>query len=184
MFSLIVSLVLVSNVLSASPSAIREANEVRRQEKLSQIDSQREEFRERLAQIADERKQKIVENIAERITQVNGKWVSHWNNVLDRLNGILAKIEARDPVISTSAAETAIAAAQVAVDAQEGNTYEIEITDVKTLGGNVSASLKEFHEDLREVRALVKTAREEVVKVLRNLKANKASGDSEDEDEE
>ena len=184
MFSLIASLVLLANTVT--PSSVQryrgaiEEFRANRQQALDEIRQNREELREKLSEIRDERKQKIIENLAERIVNVNNKWVEHWNNVLERLSGILAKIEVRLPDTDTSAAEAAIASAQEAVNTQAGKTYDIAITDEETLGENVSEVLREFHGDLREVHALVKTAREEVVKALRNLKAS----ESEEEDEE
>lgn len=173
MFSLFTSVILLTSIVSprVSPSTVRDAA-------IEKREVMRDEFRQKLTQIRDERKQKIVENLATRIANVNTKWVEHWNNVLARLENILAKIEERSGgEVDTASAEAAIATAQEAVNTQAGKTYEIEITDEETLGENVSKTLGEFHKDLRVVHALVKTAREEVVKALRALKAEGGRGE-------
>lgn len=145
--------------------------QARKKEAESKRNQAQGEFRRKLAEISDERKQKIVENVDTRIVQVNSKWVEHWNNVLTRLSQIVAKIDERsDGSVDTVSAKNAIATAQNAVAAQAAKTYEIKIEGDETVGENTRATLKIFHEDLRKVHAQVKTAREEVVKALRELK--------------
>jgi hypothetical protein len=166
-----------TNILEAREAALERRKaalaefEAKRREALEEIKTRREEFKVKLAEIRDERKQKILENLDARIANVNTKWVTHWSNTLTRLTEILAKIEEKSGgEVEIAAAEAAIAAAQTAVNTQAGNTYEFEIGDEETLGESISTTLKEFHEDLRVVQAAVKTAREEVGKVLRELK--------------
>lgn len=185
MFSALVSLVLLANTVSSTPprnttandsvSRFRNAQEVRvenRREAVDEFRSNRAEFREKVAQVRDERKREILTNLDERIESVNTKWVEHWNEVLSRLSSIVSKIEARDETIDTSGADAAIARAQNAVNEQAVKVYEIEIDGEETLGQNARAALQEFHQDLREVQAFIKEARGEVVELLRILKAN------------
>ena len=59
-------------------------------------------------------------------------------------------------------AEAAIEVARAAVDAQAGETYEVEITDETRLRAEVGKARKELHDDLKAVFDLVKAAREAV----------------------
>lgn len=131
----------------------------------------REEFRERLRLIVDNRKQQIVENIDSRIPTLNEKWVTHWGNVLDRLETLVDKMATRldDQTLADSARE-AIATARASVAGQAEKVYMIEITDESALGANVSATIAEFHADIRTVVADVNSAREAVVSLLNTLK--------------
>lgn len=165
MISVLVSLALLANVVS-SPAA-REQIQIRKQEAVQNTQLKREEYRHRLAEIKDERRQRIVENLDQRIIQVNDKWVGHWNNVLSRLETILAKIKQESPGADIAAAQAAIVKAQEAVDSQADKVYSIEIVDDENLGQNVRSTISELHADLREVRALVKAARDEVVDIIR-----------------
>jgi len=141
---------------------------------IDKVETKRQEFRDKLAEIRDGRKQKILENLDTRIVSVNTKWVNNWNNVLTRLSGILAKIELRSDDAGVQAqvdeAKVAIELAQNAVNEQAGKTYVFEIGEEETLGDNASETLSVFHADLRKVHALVKEARSETVDALRLLK--------------
>lgn len=175
----------------AREEAIKEREEAmeelraRKQEAAEEREQKREEFRAKLIEIQNERKQKILENIDERIVKVNEKWVEHWSNVLDRLTSIVAKIDERSGgEVDTSAAKTAIANAESAINTQAGMVYEITIEDEETLGENVSEVLEKFHSDLREVHTTIKTAKEEVVKALRSLKSTNGDDDESEEGNE
>lgn len=181
MFSTIVSFVLLANVVSASPvnratttdsEMLRTRQEERvqnRQEILDEALKHREEFRQRVANIKDEKKQQILINIDERFLNVNEKWTTHWNAVLDRLTEILAKIETKYPSADTAAAKAAIESARAEVTLQAEKTYEMDLTDEENVRVEVKAQLALFKQDLRAVETEVKAAREEVVKVYRNL---------------
>ena len=184
--SLIVTLSVISPLAQLRPNTVstdRVQNVKQVQTRVEETREQmREEFRQNLQRITDERKQTVVENIYERIAAQNEKWVNHWNNVLTRLTSILDKAESRvESSASTEAdlssfnlamdnAREAIRVAQAAVDEQAGKTYQIEITDETTLGQVVRSTIADFRNDLRATMGSVQEAKEAVVEVMRHLK--------------
>lgn len=146
---------------------MREAKEAAMEE----AKTAREEFKERLRLIQDERKRQVVERIDTNMARFNEKWVEHWNKVLSRLREILAKIDSRvdklaeagkdvsDVKSAIAKAETAIDAAQAAINEQAGKTYVIEIGEEETLGENVSSVVKQFRDDIKGIIEKVKIAR-------------------------
>ncbi|RJR29608.1 hypothetical protein C4564_01945 [Candidatus Microgenomates bacterium] len=143
----------------------------------------RENLRLQLTQIKDERKQQIVESAMERIQSMNDRWVAHWENVLERLAGILDKVEIRADESSLSAtdklsiealissARDAIAAASMSVNTQASKVYNIEITDESTLGSNMKAVMAQLRDDTRNVIEDINVARKAVAEVLSALKS-------------
>lgn len=170
----------------------REEIQTRIQQAASASAQRREEFQNHLQEIRDERKQSIVENIDTRLSSVNEKWVTHWNNVLSRLSEILVKLQTRldeyagdaDTTALSSAitqAQTSINTAQAAVTAQAGKTYTIDITDETTLGDDVSSTISDFHSDIQEVLDTVKAAREDVHNVFVEVRKLTNLGNTTDE---
>lgn len=154
----------------------------RREEAVETRERKQDEFQLKLQTIKDERKQKIVENLAERIVSMNNRWADHWGNVLGRLSDILIKISLRTDTLATSGkevggvqiaitkAQEAISVAQKAVSDQAVMSYDIEISTEDTLGEVVSGSLGDFHDDLKETQELVKAARDAVKEALDSLR--------------
>lgn len=169
--------------------------QTRRQEAIDNAKARLEEFRAKVNEIKDQRKQRIVTNLAERFGSVNEKWTAHWSRVLSRFSEILAKMEERVGHIAEetgkdvsgaqdaiSAAEAAVAGAQEAVAAQAGKTYVPEIDSEATVGENVRSLVEEFHADLRATLEHVKTARQAMTDALSSMKSlAEDGGDSEGE---
>lgn len=142
----------------------------------------REEFKERLAEIKNARKRLTVQRIDISLEAINNKWIDHWNRVLDRLSELLAKVESRADKAEAAgkdvsdvrdlivAAGAAIDAAQEEVNSQAENVYVIEIDEEENLGTGVSTAIKELKDDLGVVREAVKAAHDAVRDVLRELK--------------
>lgn len=138
------------------------------------IASQTADIRLKLSEISDERKQQVVENLLERIGDLNQKWVDHWNNVLTRLGEILAKIQSRGQSLASegkntselngaiSDAQAAIATAQAAVNAQAGKAYTIEITSEENLRADAKRLFGQFKSDTSNVKRQIQAAREAV----------------------
>lgn len=134
----------------------------------------KETFKKRLQELKDQRKAKILENLAERIAKKDEKWVDHFNKILSRLSQLLAKIKIRaeelaaDGVdvtevnVQIAEADAAILAAQEAVNALALNVYPIDTSDERALKQSAKGTLDEFKTDVKEVRALVKIAKDEV----------------------
>lgn len=154
----------------------------------AEIKAKREAFHERLAEIKDERKQRILENLVTRYAHINERWTNHFLHVLDRLAQILDKLEMRmqetaaNSSVDTSGvpeaidgARAAIADAQTTVENQAAKVYTIEISlqstespsadtvgDETTLRDDAQAVHETLRADLAAARSTVKAAREAV----------------------
>ena len=185
--ALVVSFVHVSSVLaedstSSGKTPRIEAREEFRDEKRTFMASREAEFKANLQKIRDTRKQTIVSNINDRIANRNTLWISHWNAVTKRLSAILDKIQTRSDEAATkgkdistitaaiASARTAIATAQTAINAQSGKTYTIDVTVESNLGTSVKNTISTFHSDVKNIIALLNTARKAVGTVFMSLK--------------
>lgn len=140
----------------------------------SSIEAKRADLRQRLQTIRDEQKRKTVERIDAQMDALNERWTNHFSNVLDRLEGIVEKIEERMAQAETrgrdvsavkaaiSEAKSAIAASRTAVAAQAGKTYAITVTTEDGLRTEVGKARKALHDDLAAARDTVKSARDAV----------------------
>lgn len=130
----------------------------------------REQLRERLMALKDQRKQGIVENIYDHQNTINLKFTEKYNTSLLRLTEILTKLEAvgADAVLVTKA-QLAIDQAQEAVDAQSALVYNIEITSETNLGTDVSLTVQTLRTDLQAVHKLVLAAKDAVILVNQSL---------------
>lgn len=136
------------------------------------IELKRAELKEDLDKIKDERKKKVVENTASRISDRNTRWVSHWNEVLTRLSSILEKIETESAELNNTAlndaiskAKSSLSSSQAKVEAQAAKVYSPSIETESTLGENMRSLIGTFQADvksvissLNETRRLVKDA--------------------------
>lgn len=136
------------------------------------IEEKRTELREDLKKIRDEKKKQVVENTASRISDRNTRWVSHWNEVLERLSSILEKIETEASSLNNTAlneaiakAKSSLAASQTKVSAQAAKLYSPTIETESTLGENMRELISLFQADvksvitsLNETRRMVKDA--------------------------
>lgn len=164
----------------AQIKALKEAALKKREEVKSTL-------RQNLTQIKDAKKQEVVNNIDERIANRNAAWITHWNEVLQRLTGILDKVERRAQELGSagtdisgltaviSTARTSISTAQAKVDAQNGKAYAITVTD-DSLGQNVKATIELFRTDVKAVVGSLNDARRAVDTAFKALRALALSG--------
>lgn len=150
---------------------IRENVQERLEAAKERVIQNRVRLQNQLQLIQDENKRRVVANIAERIENRNEYWVMHWNNVLERLSSILAKIEDRadraqqagletaDLTQTIRSAQTAIADAQTAVNNQASKVYSINITDETTLREDVQEVIDQYKADLETVQSAIRAAR-------------------------
>lgn len=143
---------------------IREAAQERYQEK-------KDEFDTKVEKIRDQREKAVLTRLVSKFDTINGKWIEHWSNVLDRLTKILDKIntKAADATGDTSDYDEAykdatdkIKAAQDLLQEQADNNYVFEITDEAKLGSEVSDITDQFRTDIQDTHAAVKDARDAV----------------------
>lgn len=160
------------NVDTDTSTSVSVQNRVNTNEQVSsnvrvRLQQAREEFKQKVAELRDQNRQRLILNIDERIQTVNKNWTDHWSTALDRLDTILGKIETRlqnydgDTTDIDSAivdAKDSIATARTAVEAQANKDYVIEITDDTTIGSQMRGLISQFHEDLTATRTVVNDA--------------------------
>ncbi len=128
----------------------------------AEIKTKREEFKLRLRELKDAKKQKILTRIDEKIAQINKNQTSAMLKRLERMAAILDRIE--DP--AGSAARTAILEARAAVEAQSAKDYTITITSEAALKINAGQTVSQLQADLKAVREKVEAAKQKVVKAV------------------
>jgi len=113
-------------------------------------------FQARLAELKDQNKAKVLENLNSRYPNINERWTTHFNNVLDRLEDVLAKIATHE--VDTTAAKSAIDSARVVVDNQAAASYVIQITDESNLQSDAQTVHAQLKSDLTIARTAVQAA--------------------------
>lgn len=132
----------------------------------------REEFKQKLAALKDQRKQAIVEKIDTTMQQINSRRTTQMNAALTHLSEILNRItdKAGDDPSAASAitnAQTAITTAKQAVEKQQAKEYIITITNEETLGQAVRTAIQKLQADLEATHATVKTAQQAVIQAAK-----------------
>ena len=151
----------------------------KKQELAATRQEKKQEFKEKLVEVRSEKKREIVTKIDQNIEEMNQKWVDRWIVVLDRLEEILVKLEARsqeeEVVAKIADARTKIATARVSVNTQAGKIYVIELTSQTGVGLDVKKTINQFHNDIKNTKELVMEARQAVVEVVKLVKGNKTN---------
>ncbi len=143
----------------------------------------KEQLKTEVKKIADQKKAATVLRIADQIGMVNEKVTAQMTVAVDKLEDMLARIEARADVATAAgmdtiaadmvagAAREAIAAARTAIKEQTAKIYEISFDSEGTLGADVSRVRRQLADDLKAVRGKVAAAQEAVRNVLLALQS-------------
>ena len=153
---------------SAKLDEVRANREVKANERKVVIDAKRLElkttheakrasFQAKLVEMKDRQKATILENLNSRYPNINERWTTHFGQVLDRLEEVLAKIATHG--VDTAAASRAITSARVVVDNQSLQGYVITVTNESNLRSDAQASHEQLKVDLGVAREAVKSAR-------------------------
>ncbi|KKU02512.1 MAG: hypothetical protein UX99_C0007G0015 [Candidatus Amesbacteria bacterium GW2011_GWB1_47_26] len=134
------AVVVLTGLMLASPVMARDA---------TKSGTRREEFKQKLQTVKDERKKKIVERADAKLAEINKRRTDAMTRHLDKMSEILAKVKARGG--DTTAAEAAVAEARSAVAAQAAKVYTITITTEDKLKINVGETMKALITDLRNL---------------------------------
>ncbi len=155
--------------------------EAKREQMKDRMEQHHQELKDKLKTFRDQRKAQIAERVQNNLTALNERMITHFTNVLDRLEKILERIVSRTDKtekngrdvsavrLAISKAETAIAAARGAVETQTGKTYPVEVGDESTVRADVSAARQALHKDLKTVHEAIVAAREAVHKAATSL---------------
>jgi len=134
----------------------------------------REDLKEKLRTIKDEKKKLLVERIDEKISTMNKNHTARFSKVLEKLEMILNRITERaldlkskgtDTLKVDSAvisAKTAIGAAKDKVAMQAAKTYGIEVINETRLRANFGSIVSMFRKDLKDVHKTVVDAKQAV----------------------
>lgn len=178
---LLIFLLLSPFVVARGDDSFRQEIKTRVQERRQERQENREEFRAQIQTIRDERKREIVEKLNDKLSSVNERATDHWVEVLEKLEGIVARIDTKAQDLegegidisqveaAITVANNAIATAQSAVSSQAGKTYEITITDENNLRGQVGPTVSGLHQDLRHVHQTVVAAKQAVMQAAMEL---------------
>lgn len=156
--------------------------EAKREEVKANVQAKREEVKANIQNMRDVRKKQVVELVQQRFGNVNARRTEHFLNVLERLSTILDKIQSRTEKAKSegksvgsietaiASARTAISSAESAVNAQKAKSYQVTVTGDGAARGEVEASVKLLHADLRAVQDTVAAARQAVHDVYQQIK--------------
>lgn len=136
----------------------------------------RDQFKEKLAQIKDTRKQAIVSRVDTRIQTINTNRTTEMMAALNRLDKILTRVATKSSTITSAPsqdeltnAKAKIAAAHTAVSAQQTKQYIMSITSDATLRQDVMTTLTTFKTDITATHQTVLDAKEAVIKAIQSL---------------
>ncbi len=140
-----------------------------------------EAFKEKLAQIKDERKKALVEKLSERCQEINKKRTDTMTAMLTKFSTILENITNRAATAKTNgkdttsvdtavaSAQTAITSAQTAVAAQAAGECVITINSESTLRTDVGAAISSLEKDMKVAYDAVLAARKAVGNAVKAL---------------
>ena len=136
---------------------------------------------ERIAQIRDQQKQRLAQNLSGQFDHLNQVWTKHFAEVLDRYITILQKIQDRANFAATEgqnitttnaaiqAAQAAITTAQNGVAAQAAKSYELTlsaaVTGVTATSTATSTPVAQA-QLIQEIRTSAQSLRSELFKDL------------------
>ncbi len=178
----------IREVRKASAEAIRENRKDfleslkdRREEAREEFKNRREELKDKLEDMRDKRKASLVEKISENCQKINEKRTERMSQMLEKLGSILENVanranaaEATGKDVSSvdtavAAAETAIADAQAAVEAQAAVQCVVTINSESTAKNDVGATISGLQSDLKAVYEKVIAARKAVGAAIKAL---------------
>lgn len=153
-----------------------------RLEKKSEMAVKKAEFEEQLQTLKDETKKQIAEKISEGLTTSNTNATNRMFEIIDKLNEIMLRIEAKVADAKTNGIDTtvqeegiqnaklAIQGASDAITEQAAKEYIITVGDDTTLRNDVGTVVSQQKQDLRTTYELVRSARQAVRQVAKSLK--------------
>ena len=164
-----------ANLLGTRPTIHQEMKDAKETMHADMVQA-RTDFKTKLSEIKDQRKQTIVTNLDNRISTMNKKRTDEMSTRLDRLTSILGKISTKESSLTAAgkntvalkadilAAQTAIDAAKEAVTDQASKDYIMTITTDTALKGAASTTILQFVTDIKIAYTKVVAAQAGVVK--------------------
>ncbi|MCL5017583.1 MAG: hypothetical protein M1155_02920 [Patescibacteria group bacterium] len=172
---------MTASAIASSTAVFREQVQKARQELQTKREEARAQLKVQLQVIKDDQKKAVVERLDKNINDLNVRFTDQWSNVLVKLDAYLAtttteasalSVNGKDISAVTAAvnnAQTAIAAAKSAVEAQAQKNYTITVVNEQTLKANVSDTRNSLNTDLRSVKDLMLAAQQAVINAMNEL---------------
>lgn len=144
--------------------AAKKRIEAIREEAKKVAETRRAELKDKISKLRDEKKKQITTRLDEQMARLNARWTDHFNNVLNRLSEILAKVELRADKAQAAGrdvsavrtaianAKTAIATARTAVEVQAKKTYIATFSSDTELNAAFKVVREQLKKDLFELR--------------------------------
>jgi len=136
----------------------------------------RQDFKDKLAQIKDARKQTLVNKIDTRIETINTNRTQAMSKSLTQLSAILDRVVSKSATLTpaptmdkVTLAKEKLSAAQTAVTAQAAKQYVISITNDSTLKTDVMTTLTTFRTDITATHKTVLDAKQAVIDAIKSL---------------
>ncbi len=172
---------LLNETQKAVKLELREQVKQKKEEMKATLQTERGVFKQKLANIQDAKKQAVVERIDAHIDRINDSMVDRWVDGLEQLTEFVERSSSEAAVLKASGANTAaldlaitnarsaITTAETQVSAQAEKNYVISVTTDGALKGSVGQTVSSFRQDLRNTHQVVFTAKQAVIRVVREL---------------
>jgi hypothetical protein len=147
---------------------------------------QKEDFKEKVQNIKDEKKQAVVAKIDEKLSDRQTRLVSVLTKHLERLDAAIMTIEDKAELLTDDAnkskltqqiseARQSIIVAKQAVETQSQKVYAPDVSSESRLKAIVSQTVANFRKDWSSVKAKVKLAQTNTVEVIKMYRGSKVT---------
>ena len=147
---------------------------------------QKEDFKEKVQNIKDEKKQAVVAKIDEKLSDRQTRLVSVLTKHLERLDAAIMTIEDKAELLTDDAnkskltqqiseARQSIIVAKQAVETQSQKVYTPDVSSESRLKAVVSQTVANFRKDWSSVKAKVKLAQTNTVEVIKMYRGSKVT---------
>ena len=147
---------------------------------------QKEDFKEKVQNIKDEKKQVVVAKIDEKLSDRQTRLVSVLTKHLERLDAAIMTIEDKAELLTDDAnkskltqqiseARQSIIVAKQAVETQSQKVYAPDVSSESRLKAVVSQTVANFRKDWSSVKAKVKLAQTNTVEVIKMYRDSKVT---------
>lgn len=158
------------NTLQVKREEFKKELDTKKEEAKTKITAAREKLKTDLLKIKDDKKKETVQNIVDKIAELNTRAVNNLTELTSKIEGILAKVESRANEekakgVDTTATDEAIAKAKVsiadakaAILAQSTKVYTTDITTDSALKGSMSKIREALNTDIKTLKDKIKLA--------------------------
>lgn len=153
-------------------------------ERKAKVASKEAELKNKLSLFRDKKKASLVEKINHRLLQINSKSTTHFQEMIDKMNKIVERLETKIATEeangadvtsirnAVSEAKAAITAAQTAVDTQTEKDYSVVVSTETKVSEDARLAKNNLHNDLKTTHDLMVTARQSLAKAISTAQSN------------